>query len=31
MDPKGKFVRPLNEAQGPALMAKQIDTAMHQD
>jgi len=31
MDPHGKFVRPLNEAQGPDAMAKQINEAMQQD
>jgi protein SCO1/2 len=31
MDPHGKFVRPLNEAQGPDAMAKQIGEAMRQD
>ncbi len=31
MDPHGKFVRPLNEAQGPDAMAKQIAQAMQQD
>jgi protein SCO1/2 len=31
MDPQGKFVRPLVEAQGPAVMAKQIVAAMAQD
>jgi protein SCO1/2 len=31
MDPKGKFVRPLIEAQGPSAMAKQIADAMHSD
>ncbi len=31
MDPHGKFTRPLNEAEGPAAMAKQIAQAMQQD
>jgi protein SCO1/2 len=31
MDPHGKFVRPLSEAQGPAVMAKQILESMQQD
>jgi protein SCO1/2 len=31
MDPQGKFARPLNEAQGPDAMAKQIAEAMRQD
>jgi protein SCO1/2 len=31
MDPHGKFARPLNEAQGPDAMAKQITEAMQQD
>jgi protein SCO1/2 len=31
MDPHGKFVRPLNEAEGPDAMTKQIAEAMHQD
>jgi protein SCO1/2 len=31
MDPHGKFARPLNEAQGPAAMAKQVVEAMQQD
>jgi len=31
MDPHGKFARPLNEAQGPDTMAKQIVEAMQQD
>jgi protein SCO1/2 len=31
MDPKGKFVRPLSEAEGPDAMAKQIAEAMQQD
>jgi len=31
MDPHGKFARPLNEAQGPAAMAKEIVDAMQQD
>jgi protein SCO1/2 len=30
MDPNGKFVRPLNEAQGPDAMAKQIAEAAQQ-
>jgi protein SCO1/2 len=31
MNPKGKFVQPLIEAQGPGVMAKQIADAMHSD
>ena len=31
MDPRGKFVRPLSEAQGPAVMATQVAAAMRQD
>ncbi len=31
MDPRGKFARPLSEAQGPAAIAKQISEAMQQD
>ncbi len=31
MDPHGKFARPLDEAQGPAGIAKQITQAMQQD
>jgi protein SCO1/2 len=31
MDPHGKFVGPLIEAQGPAVMAKQVIAAMQQD
>jgi protein SCO1/2 len=31
MDPHGKFVRPLNEAEGPDAMTKQIAEAMRQD
>lgn len=31
MDPHGKFARPLDEAQGPAGLAKQITAAMQQD
>jgi len=31
MNPEGKFVRPLVEAQGPGVMAKQIADAMHSD
>jgi len=31
MDPHGKFVRPLNETQGPQTMAKEIAEAMQQD
>ncbi len=31
MDPRGKFARPLNEAQGPRAMAQQIVEAMQQD
>jgi protein SCO1/2 len=31
MDPHGKFARPLNEAEGPNAMAKQITEAMQQD
>jgi protein SCO1/2 len=31
MNPQGKFARPLNEAQGPEAMAKEITQAMQQD
>jgi len=31
MDPQGRFVRPLIEAEGPGALAKQIADAMHHD